>query len=464
MSSDLSEDIQVLSLNDKEEEAKPQDEAIVPHVRQMVQAVIDLWKEDPDTEDALIGELYYLVKKKNPNWDFTEQQLEKTLKEHGFIVDQTLFTFAEQITSTLTPNLSKIFNEEEASFKVDFSEKSGKGLYAKRDISKGEVLWKEEPFIMVPPIELLRLVKHGKACTYCGKPMVSMTTDRLLKGLDCNVCNELWCSIGCKRKDLLHPQAKHGVYGIRTKGINSKAWLALEDFCIENDWSSVYAAAIIYARELLDKSKNVYDQFHSMAKISQTVRDQASSLSEFEASIHEGKLAECHQLFNKCFPKKPISYETLMEYVGTYNINNVDNCLFLVYAHLNHSCDRNVSIDLQPKRADGLQVTALRDIAAGEQLTTTYVSPTMSLQDRQRELRLNWGFICECSRCVLESKQREKRRSSRNSTAEADNRTEIREMLKEESVEFDMEEQKLEQGKRRRSVRFNETVIAHSNK
>ena len=45
---------------------------------------------------------------------------------------------------------------------------SGKGLYSASKIGKGDVLFKESPFVWVPGPEVWKLPAHGH-CAFCGK-------------------------------------------------------------------------------------------------------------------------------------------------------------------------------------------------------------------------------------------------------------------------------------------------------
>ncbi|CAM9529101.1 unnamed protein product [Chrysoparadoxa australica] len=80
--------------------------------------------------------------------------------------------------------------------------------------------------------------------------------------------------------------------------------------------------------------------------------------------------------------------------------------LYDVICCMNHSCQPNSEITYkggssgQPLMA---QVRAITDIAAGEELTQSYIDKELSLEDRQRALE-DYGFKCSCSRCELEGK------------------------------------------------------------
>lgn len=47
-------------------------------------------------------------------------------------------------------------------------------------------------------------------------------------------------------------------------------------------------------------------------------------------------------------------------------------------------------------------LTALRPIAAGEEITVKYCELDLSREERQAELRTKYGFECQCERCICE--------------------------------------------------------------
>ncbi|CAN0384360.1 unnamed protein product [Scytosiphon promiscuus] len=47
------------------------------------------------------------------------------------------------------------------------------------------------------------------------------------------------------------------------------------------------------------------------------------------------------------------------------------------------------------------EVSLLRDVSAGEELTQSYVTREMGLVERRNALK-EYGFLCTCPRCVEE--------------------------------------------------------------
>lgn len=78
---------------------------------------------------------------------------------------------------------------------------------------------------------------------------------------------------------------------------------------------------------------------------------------------------------------------------GIYGVG----CLF------NHSCDPNLNVQYAAVNDETLSVVALRDVAAGEELTISYIDTSLPYMVRQQQLYEHYLFECRCARCVRES-------------------------------------------------------------
>lgn len=450
----------------------------VPHERQVVDGVIAIWKEDPSTESLGISKLHAILKKKHSNWNVSEKRVKMLLKKYGLLLaDTEQYTYAKEITSQPTPHVT-LPNKVNLIMTV----KRGKGLYAKCDIKNGELLWEELPLFLIPPLAHTELIGSGKACTYCGKLANDSSRSKsgisVLRGLDCNSCQETWCSLQCKKlNQLLHSSLKHPLHGgPLSRKIDPNAFADLTEYCIKEQWSGLYAITLIYADCLLDKSGVLSAQFNAMARVSQAVRYKAlkSSAGAFDSmqggalfveELQEQLWSKGYELFCKVFPKAKtqgyILYEEFMFMMGTYNINNLDSSVYLLQSHLNHHCSPNTKVVTSHKRFEGLKVYAARDIRSGEELNTTYVNPTHTVQQRLRELRVNWGFLCKCQKCKDDLNLQQRRKSSNSSM---NDRKEIKKFLDKASQgmsdkEFELGAPLDFNGERRKSVRFDEKVL-----
>ncbi|CAH6721095.1 potential protein lysine methyltransferase Set5p [[Candida] jaroonii] len=450
--------IEVISINDTKEESP---ETVVPHERQVIDEIIKIWKEDPSTETLGMSKLHALVKSNHPNWSLSEKRVKTLLKKFG-LSQTTQFNYANEIKSIDNPDL-----ELPDKIKVVMTTKRGKGLFAKTAIKKGELLWEESAKFFVPPLANLKLVKHGKACSNCGKLLNK-------RGLDCNGCLEMWCSPLCKNKNFpLHCLLKHIRKGNRDL-VNAEYYLELEEYVIKENWNALFAITLIYAEILQDKTGQSLQYFKAMARVSQEIRYKAldSSAGSFD-SLSGGALfvqeqqenlwKEGFEKFSKVFPSAikngDIDYQEFLVMLGSYNINNLDSCIFEIHSHLNHNCNPTVDVTFATNRVEGVRVYALKDLSPNEELTTTYVNPSHTVQQRQRELRCNWGFTCACQKCKDDLKQQSGAKERKKS--ETMNKSDIRKMLSDDTEEFELSVPE-NTGERRKSVRFDEKVIAVS--
>ena len=74
--------------------------------------------------------------------------------------------------------------------------------------------------------------------------------------------------------------------------------------------------------------------------------------------------------------------------------------VFPLVSGINHSCDPNCEVAYVED--NGVMIVARRDVAAGEELTISYVDPEMDDEDRREELEETYGFECACPKCAPE--------------------------------------------------------------
>jgi hypothetical protein len=81
--------------------------------------------------------------------------------------------------------------------------------------------------------------------------------------------------------------------------------------------------------------------------------------------------------------------------------------LYTLQSSCNHSCSPNAEVTF-PNSNFELAVRALNDIKIGDEIFISYLSECdqdRSRHSRQKMLRENYLFVCECERCILESDQ-----------------------------------------------------------
>ena len=114
-------------------------------------AVVSLKKEHPTLG---IAKLHALLLSENPTWTVSEKRLRRILKNSdsdtpaGGGPSPTTGTHVYP-SSTLVEGLdiAKWTTAVEVRY---FDKRKGKGLVAKEPISEGQVVWKEDPFVIAP--------------------------------------------------------------------------------------------------------------------------------------------------------------------------------------------------------------------------------------------------------------------------------------------------------------------------
>lgn len=75
-------------------------------------------------------------------------------------------------------------------------------------------------------------------------------------------------------------------------------------------------------------------------------------------------------------------------------------------SRFNHDCRPNVAFRIDDHLTH--YTHAVRDIAAGEELTITYMNPFETWAARQSHVEKSWGFVCTCKHCSMSQKEIEK--------------------------------------------------------
>lgn len=374
-----------------------------PATREVVQTVVDIWKADKTTEHLSYVKLLALVKQQNPTWGLSEKRLKASLKEFHLEPNPQLYTYVNKTVSTVSPEVEKALPK---GVKVMVTKTRGKALYATKNFKAGDVLWTEEPLVLAPKVEFLRIRRSGSACAYCAKALRQIDGQLVAAtgGVPCKKCPGNWCSTACQKRDELHPDLYHN--GIRNK-LNYLKWIDYEKFCLDNNWRAGYLFGLVVLRKARkDTKRPVAAHLQGMATVRQDVRQKAvSEEGTLEYEQHEQMWKRGFALLQQAVkPIYSLTYDDFQEGIGMVNINNVHDCIFAIHSHLNHSCQPNVEVETI-SMAEGIRIKAITDITAGQELTVTYVDPDSSYDDRRYKLRINWGFICHCPRCKKDATQ-----------------------------------------------------------
>jgi hypothetical protein len=82
-----------------------------------------------------------------------------------------------------------------------------------------------------------------------------------------------------------------------------------------------------------------------------------------------------------------------------WETEKVGEALVVIPALMNHSCYPNSSLFFHPATSP-CEVRANRDLAKGEEICFPYTALYEYTRTRQQDLRDNYGFLCQCPRCL----------------------------------------------------------------
>ncbi|GAV55387.1 hypothetical protein ZYGR_0AV00180 [Zygosaccharomyces rouxii] len=475
--------IQTLSLNDNSRSLPA--ESIVPSSQEVCDSILLIWREEPASEDYELEELLKVVKERHGEWKLSVESLRKLLQSHSLYAsdEKKLQIYSDKVR---VPEMEEDKVKLPRNVKVGFiSGNKQRGLFATHDLKAGDMIFEDLPLAVVPPMDKLVLMQSGKACPLCGSSVNHSQHTIIMNGLDCGECGAVWCSKNCKKNDLTHTTLRHT--RSRCKQINLNGWKKYESFCKQHVFVAAYSLGIIYACMVLEKNgkNSVCPKFQVLAEVSQRIRKKSSdstnlggtldvSSGAFTSEDPEPVWTEAFSLFKEAFPDfDDIDMETYLNCIGKFNINQISGQIFPVFSFINHDCEPNVRYEIDDKLR--LKLYARKPIKKGEELLTTYVNPLHGVKLRRRELRVNWGFLCQCDRCNRElAKRKEKLISptpsahhspansfsdkTRRKSSMRNARPDLHELLK-NGQEFDLEiPDTLEAHHRKTSVRFDNNV------
>ena len=113
-------------------------------------ALVALKKEKPTLG---VMKIHTLLLEAHPTWAVSEKRVRKILQSEGLVAIDKGNGTGPPIATYPVSHLNKNLDVAKWSSKVKvhyFNATKGKGLVATEKISEGEVLWKEDPFILAP--------------------------------------------------------------------------------------------------------------------------------------------------------------------------------------------------------------------------------------------------------------------------------------------------------------------------
>ncbi|KAH8824033.1 hypothetical protein DL96DRAFT_1532375 [Flagelloscypha sp. PMI_526] len=412
---------------------------ISPDEASLTQAILDIKAKNSSLG---ISKIQAQILRDHSEWTVSEKRVKKILQSQGLVqspIPQILYPSSREIPGfDLTEWIGKSDSEKVAV--RYFDQRKGKGLVAKTAIKTGDVLWKEDPWILAPEWEIYDLQQKSIACGYCSTPFPDPSSRLIIPcaseppSSQCPIrfCNRL-CYNRAQRTHPLVCLAQNPAVNPLIKYARNATWMGLHALAQS-------AAKLLLLSQLEDQSvyKHHWEIWRSFAELGMEERhnsnpylirsgkpepDRAAWKNAFKLFVeafHEPPSPSHKKKLAKIFRKKPVPLELKTEFfeysgflrgLGRMGLNTeAHGGIYVVHSHINHNCNPNISIRHLDQRTalSKITVIAKRDIEEGEELFITYVNPELPYKARQSELA-EWGFgSCDCKRCMEDSKKQSK--------------------------------------------------------
>ncbi|KAA1474144.1 SET domain-containing protein [Dentipellis sp. KUC8613] len=381
------------------------------------------------TENPTLGipKLHALLLAQNTTWTVSEKRVKKTLQAAGLVVQPPAAknSAAKDIhpSSELVQNLDVTKWSSKIEVKY-FGKNKGKGLVAKEPIAEGEVIWKEDPFIVAPEWDIYDMQQSSRACAFCTTPLSeSALVVRCPASTSAAFCPARFCSRLClSRSARIHPLLCPA---------QNPASVPLLTFARRAEWMALHAVAHCAARLLLAEPAQQAEDWAVFRALAVLGMEERAKSTWFAGEPDRATWKRAHQLLVQAFqtPATPeqqkklarvlkraappdiaaafFTYDGFLRSLGRMSLNlEAHGGLYTLHSHLNHACTPTVSVrHLDPRTALArITLLAKRDLAPGDELLVTYVDPSLGLRARREGLGA-WGFgVCRCERCVEEEK------------------------------------------------------------
>lgn len=263
------------------------------------------------------------------------------------------------------------FKDKEPAWEIGVSKIAGRGVFAKRNIKRGDVIFYDSPLIIGPAA---RKEHTLNSCSVCFK-MLPDTKFMCRQG-----CALPVCSLCSKKK-------QH-----KTDCDLFKSWAPAEP----DTANSVVIRLLCVARAI---------------NLTKEQRDLVYCLQANLDNNHRTEVRNAAKCF-KNFPNDKKLIEIMNRTVSVLKTNGFDEtaertndnhdffhrALFPLFAVINHDCIPNSYYTFDEK-TNNMIMKASVDIAEGTEITTTYTKLFTGNIARHLFLKIKKTFTCKCSRC-----------------------------------------------------------------
>lgn len=150
-------------------------------------------------------------------------------------------------------------------------------------------------------------------------------------------------------------------------------------------------------REFQNLSPSSQEDFMTLASV-HGIKDLKDRIRVIERSSGANPLFEDSRQISMLKARSAGERSILSTFYSNAISTKDGGAIFLEASRINHSCIPNASYHWAP-HLEMVQIRATKDIDEGQEITISYLDPCQLAHTRQRWLRDNYGFSCDCPAC-----------------------------------------------------------------
>jgi tetratricopeptide (TPR) repeat protein len=267
---------------------------------------------------------------------------------------------------------------------------AGAGVFAVRSFSKGDVIYSERAAIAAS--------LERNRCHACMKKRVTVACERN--------CGELYCSVTCRQ------MAKKTYHFKRYCSAVVQDETNMTRERMTHKGAKVADRVLLLIQKLL-ASWTYHDSIlnHPLVRLLRMPAWQGHPPLDYVFRMCQQwkallSLSRADPLYFDFPTFEYVRFLCLQYAIDLRGVNDADNqrgfgvALYATSSFLNHCCTPNAVWKIHADTAgDTLKLVAIRPISANEEVFVSYTDVNMDCESRQQDLKIRYGFICQCIKC-----------------------------------------------------------------
>lgn len=310
---------------------------------------------------------------------------------HGVTVLRSLCSLYSTSPSNINNNLSGFGPPP---IRVAVTASAGRGVFATRPITAGDLIHTAKPFLVHPNAFL-----SHKVCYSCLRWLGRNSLPGHIKGAyfcgqDCKDQSEIFYEVERKADWQLFDNLCR-TRGLKYPYVVKRMACMVISGATPSDSLDILQPASLYPEQILQME----EEFNLLKETLTKAQIEEEKMAFLTKNWYVNVLA---RIRINAFRVELVtgSYEDLLSsaYASVESAAAAGNAIYMLPSFYNHDCDPNTHI-IWIDNAEA-KLKALRNIDEGEELRICYIDASMDVEARKSLLSQGFGFDCQCLRCT----------------------------------------------------------------